>query len=71
MGPATVVGERRDFWQSVIDAVKAEMAAGTPASQVPDRIVEQGVLKDQISGYDPDQMRILARRITSYIQTGE
>ncbi len=71
MGPATVVGERRDFWQSMIDAVKAEMAAGTPASQVPDRIVEQGVLKDQISGYDPDQMRILARRITSYVQTGE
>jgi glyoxylase-like metal-dependent hydrolase (beta-lactamase superfamily II) len=71
MGPASVVAERRDFWQSIIAAVKVELAAGTPASEVPDSIVEQGILKDQISGYEPDQMRILARRITSYVQTGE
>jgi glyoxylase-like metal-dependent hydrolase (beta-lactamase superfamily II) len=71
MGPSTVVAERRDFWQSVIDIVKAELAAGTPAGEVPDRIVEKGLLKDQISGYEPDQMRILVRRITSYVQTGE
>jgi hypothetical protein len=48
-----------------------ELAAGTPAGEVPDRIVEKGLLKDQISGYEPDQMRILVRRITSYVQTGE
>lgn len=71
MGSATVVAERLAFWSSAIDAVKAELAAGTPAGDVPDRLVEKQVLADRISGYDPDKMRIYLRRITSYVQTGE
>ena len=71
MGPSTVVAERLAFWQSVIDAVKAELAAGTPPAEVPDRLVEKQVLADRILGYEPDKMRIFLRRITSYTQTGE
>ncbi len=70
-GSSSVVAERLAFWSSVIEAVRTEMAAGTPAGDVPDRLIEKQVLANRISGYDPDQMRILLRRITSYVQTGE
>jgi hypothetical protein len=38
---------------------------------VPDRLVARQALADRISGYDPDQMRVLWHRITRYTQTGE
>ena len=34
-------------------------------------IVEKGLLADKISGYDPEKMRILMRRMTSLALTGE
>lgn len=71
MGPSSVVAERAEFWQSVIDAVRGELAAGTLAVDVPEILVEKKVLADKIDGYQPDQMRILFRRITSYALTGE
>jgi len=70
-GPATVVAQRGEFWASLIDVVKSELAAGTPAKQVPDKLVEEQVLADRIVGYEPEKMRILLRRITNYVQTGE
>ncbi len=70
-GPATVVAERRAFWEALIDGVRAELAAGTPPEAVPDRLVEQGFLADRIVGYRPELMRILLSRITSYAITGE
>jgi glyoxylase-like metal-dependent hydrolase (beta-lactamase superfamily II) len=71
MGPSTVVAERRALWDSVIDAVRRELAAGTPPAEVPDSLVAKRALADRITGYDPDQMRILLSRITRYAQTGE
>jgi len=71
LGPATVVAERRAFWQALIDAARAELAAGTPPSEVPARVVEKGLLADQIQGYDPGKMLVLMQRMTSYVQTGE
>ncbi len=70
-GPATVVEQRLGLWTAITEAAKAELAAGTPPEEVPDRIVEQGLLADQISGYDPEKMRILMRRMTSLALTGE
>ncbi len=70
-GPATVVRERLEFWTAIIEAARAELAAGTAPEDVPDRIVEKGVLADQIIGYDPAKMRILMQRMTSLALTGE
>ena len=70
-GPAAVVQQRLEFWTAITAAAAAELAAGTPPDEVPDRIVEQGLLADQISGYDPKKMRILMRRMTSLALTGE
>lgn len=70
-GPATVVTQRLEFWTAIIDAARAELAAGTAPEDVPDRIVEKGLLADKIGGYDPKKMRILMRRMTSLALTGE
>ena len=71
MGSASVVAERRAFWNSIIEATKAEIAAGTPPAEVPDKLVAEGAFADQIVGYDPDKMRILLQRVTTHAQTGE
>lgn len=70
-GPATIVAERRLFWKGMIDAVREELAAGIPAMAVPDVLVEKELFADRVLGYEPEKMRILLRRITSYAQTGE
>ena len=70
-GPSTVIAERLAFWSALIDVVQAEIARGTPPDQVPDLLVEQRVLADRISGYNPAKMHVLLQRITSYAVTGE
>ena len=70
-GPATVVEQKLGLWTAVTGVAKAELAAGTPPEEVPDRIVAQGLLADQIIGYDPEKMRILMQRMTSLALTGE
>lgn len=70
-GPASVIAERREFWNSSIAAVRAELAAGTAAENVPAKLVEKRVLADRISGYEPDKALIWFRRLTSYAITGE
>jgi glyoxylase-like metal-dependent hydrolase (beta-lactamase superfamily II) len=70
-GPATIIDEKLAFWTAITQLAKAELAAGTPAEDVPDVIVEKGLLADKISGYDPEKMRILMRRMTSLAVTGE
>ncbi|MDJ0926055.1 MAG: MBL fold metallo-hydrolase [Gammaproteobacteria bacterium] len=69
--PATIVRDRLAFWTAIIELPRAELAAGTPPEEVPDRIVEKGLLADRISGYDPKKMHILMRRLTSLAITGE
>jgi glyoxylase-like metal-dependent hydrolase (beta-lactamase superfamily II) len=70
-GPATVVKQKLEFWTAIIETAKAELAAGTSPEDVPDIVVEKGLLADRISGYDPEKMRILMRRMTSLAITGE
>jgi glyoxylase-like metal-dependent hydrolase (beta-lactamase superfamily II) len=71
IGPAATVGERRMFLQVAIEAVRAELAAGTPAGQVPDKLVAGKLLADRVLGYEPEKMRMLLTRMTNYAQTGE
>lgn len=71
VGPAATVQERRDFLQSAIDAVRAELAAGTSPADVPETLVQKKVLADRIPDYDPVKMAMLFRRMTNYVQTGE
>jgi hypothetical protein len=70
-GSVAVVAQRQAFWQTMIDGVRAELAAGTAPAKVPDTLVAQGFLADRVVGYQPQQMRILLTRITSYALTGE
>jgi len=70
-GPATVVKQRLEFWTAITELPKTELAAGTPPDQIPDVIVEKGLLADKIIGYDPEKMRILMRRMTRLALTGE
>ncbi|MFQ5636185.1 MAG: MBL fold metallo-hydrolase [Gammaproteobacteria bacterium] len=70
-GPARVIAERRAFWQVSIEAVKAELAAGTPPARIPAVLVEKGTLSKRISGYEPGKALIWFRRLTSYALTGE
>ena len=70
-GPSSVVKQRLEFWTAITELAQAELAAGTPPDQIPDVVVEKGLLKDQIIGYDPAKMRILMRRMTSLALTGE
>jgi glyoxylase-like metal-dependent hydrolase (beta-lactamase superfamily II) len=71
MGPSTVIADRRDFWNSSIEAVRAELASGTAPADVPAELVGRRVLADRISGYEPDKAAIWFRRLTNYAVTGE
>jgi len=70
-GPSSVIAQRRDFWNSSLEAVRDELATGTLPADVPRVLVEKGVLSDRISGYEPDKALIWFRRLTSYAVTGE
>ena len=70
-GPATIVEQKFGLWKAVTSAARDELALGTAPEDVPDRIVEKGLLKDKISGYDPEKMRILMQRMTALAITGE
>ncbi len=71
VGPSSAVAERRDYWREMINGVRAEMAANTPPADIPDKLVAEHYLADRVIAYDEDKMRILLRRMVSYIQTGE
>jgi hypothetical protein len=44
---------------------------GISPELVPDYLIEQGTLKKKIIGFDEKKMRVLYRRITNYLLTGE
>jgi glyoxylase-like metal-dependent hydrolase (beta-lactamase superfamily II) len=70
-GPSTVVKQRLEFWAAITGIARDELAAGTPAEDIPDKIVAEGQLIDKIGGYDPEKMRILMKRMTNLALTGE
>ena len=71
IGSARVIKEQRLFYQSVIEAVEKAMANGIANKNIPDYLIEQKVLADKIIGYDEAKMKVLYKRITNFLLTGE
>jgi hypothetical protein len=55
----------------VIDAVQIAIDKGVSPELIPDYLIEQDILKEKIIGFDEKKMRVLYRRITNYLLTGE
>ncbi len=68
-GPISAVTERREFWETVIEAVRAEMAKGTVGEQVADKLAGSP-FEAKIADYDRGEMAMLYRVIASYLQAG-
>ncbi len=68
VGPITAVTERREFWQSVMTAVKKEMDAGTVSLIVHNKIDLEPF--KSLRGYNERNMKILLQRVASYYTTG-
>ncbi len=71
IGSTRVIKEQRLFYQLVIDAVQIAIDKGVSPELIPDYLIEQGVLKETIIGFDEKKMRVLYKRITNYLLTGE
>ena len=71
IGSAQVITEQRLFYQSVIESVEKAMANGIANKNIPDYLIEQKVLADKIIGYDEAKMKVLYKRITNFLITGE
>ena len=82
-GPIAAVREKREFWEILFAAVAAEMAAGTSAEDVPDKLLASAQFKidflDRMEenelpmpgiGWQRPDMKILLRRIATYNTTG-
>ena len=71
IGSTRVIKQQRLFYQLVIDAVQIALDKGVSPELIPDYLIEQGVLKETIIGFDEKKMRVLYKRITNYLLTGE
>ena len=71
IGSSRIIKEQRLFYQNVIEAVEKAMASSIPNQDIPDYLIEQKVLTDKIIGYDVAKMKVLYKRITNFLITGE
>ena len=71
IGSVRIIREQRLFYQNVIEAVEKAMANGIPNQKIPDYLIEEKVLTDKIIGYDVAKMKVLYKRITNFLITGE
>ena len=71
IGSVRIIREQRLFYQSVIEAVEKAMANGIPNQKIPDYLIDEKVLTDKIIGYDVAKMKVLYKRITNFLITGE
>ena len=82
-GPIAAVREKREFWEILFASVAAEMATGTSAEDVPEKLLASEQFKtdflDRMEenkfpmpgvGWQKPEMRILLRRIATYTETG-
>lgn len=69
LGPIESVAERRQFWETVIAAVKAEMARGTVGEEVSGKLAGSD-FEAKITDFDRGEMDMLYRVIASYLQAG-
>jgi glyoxylase-like metal-dependent hydrolase (beta-lactamase superfamily II) len=75
-GPIDAVREKREFWEILFAAVAAEMATGTSADDVPDKLLASAQFKTEFldrmdpKGWQQAEMLILLRRVATYTETG-
>lgn len=75
-GPIAAVREKREFWEILFAAVAAEMATGTAADDVPDKLLASAQFKtdflDRLYGnnWQEAEVWILLRRVATYTATG-
>ena len=71
VGSVKVIKEQRKFYELVIKEVKRAIDQGIAPDLIPEYLIEKGALREQIIGFDEDKMRVLYRRMTNYLLTGE
>ena len=71
IGSIKSLKEQRLFYQYTIDAVQKALDKKINPEEIPDYLIKKGVLKDTIIGFDEAKMKVLYRRMTNYLLTGE
>jgi hypothetical protein len=68
LAPVSLVTEQRVFWDTLLRIVETEYNKGTPAQVIP-RKADMSALS-AYSGYDPEQIGIMMRRVYSLYRIG-
>jgi len=68
LAPVSLVTEQRVFWDTLLRIVEQEYNKGTPAQAIP-RKADMSALS-AYSGYDPEQIAIMTRRVYSLYRIG-
>ena len=71
VGSTRVIKQQRKFYELVIKEVQRAMDQGVSPDLIPEYLIKKGVLRDKIIGFDEQKMKVLYRRITNYLVTGE
>ena len=71
VGSTRVIKQQRKFYELVIKEVQRAMEQGVSPDLIPEHLIKKGVLRDKIIGFDEQKMKVLYRRITNYLVTGE
>ena len=68
LAPVSIVTDQRVFWDTLLRIVETEYNKGTPAQVIP-RKADMSALSEY-SGYDPQQIQIMMRRVYSLYRIG-
>ena len=71
VGSTKVIKQQRRFYELVIKEVQRAMDQDISPDLIPEYLINKGVLRDKIIGFDEQKMKVLYRRITNYLVTGE
>jgi len=71
VGSTRVIKQQRKFYELVIKEVGKAINQGVSPDLIPEHLIKKGVLRDKIIGFDEDKMKVLYRRMTNYLITGE
>ena len=69
VGPVIQITERREFWEGIMQAVQAEMAAGTPSFLISSRL-DLSPWQD-LPGFNKRRFKQLVDRIAAYYAIGK
>ena len=71
LGSTRVIKQQRKFYELVINEVQRAMNQGVSPDLIPEYLIKKGVLREKIIGFDEEKMKVLYKRITNYLVTGE